>query len=101
MDISILGPGNHFQFHTTNGCYLFGLGSNPIVVMCSIKKRQKRRRKVVSEYGHPWPWRIPELVEEYAVDLRELADRWGVNANLLGDWVRRHGFRTENYQAVR
>lgn len=73
--------------------------------MDSIEERQKRRRQVASDVGHPWPWRVRELVEEHAVerdvDLRELADRWGCGHEVLAEWVRRHGFRTENYRAVR
>jgi hypothetical protein len=73
--------------------------------MASIDRPRTSRREVARKYGHPWPWRIPALVEEYAVDrdvdLRDLADRWGVNAKLLADWVRRHGFRVEQHRAVR
>ena len=73
--------------------------------MPSIHRSRPNRREVSREYGHPWPWQVRELVEEYAVerdvDLRDLADRWGCNGNHLCEWVRRHGYRTENYRAIR
>ena len=68
-------------------------------------RRPKTRHEVPSEYGHPWPWRIESLVEEHAgeadVDLRELAEQWGVSPKLLFDWVRRHGYHVENFRAKR
>ena len=73
--------------------------------MAPIQRPRPSRRDVAREYGHPWPWRVCELVEEYAVeqdvDLRDLADRWGVNSGLMKDWIRRHGFRVEQHRAVR
>lgn len=73
--------------------------------MNSMDPPTKPRREVASEYGHPWPWQSRELVEEYAVeqdvDVRDLADRWGVPYKRLHAWIRRHGFRTEEYRAKR
>lgn len=67
--------------------------------------RKRTRAEVAGEYGHPWPWKIRELVEEHAVernvDIRDLADRWACSPKVLGQWIRRHGFQTENYRAVR
>lgn len=67
----------------------------------------KRRpdHAVAQEYGHPWPWREPELVEQYAVDadvdLRELAADWGISYKQLTHWIREYGFYTEEYRAYR
>lgn len=73
--------------------------------MSSIEPPPRPQREVANEYGRPWPWQSRELVEEHAVerdvDLRDLAERWGTNYTRLGEWIRRHGFRTEDYRAVR
>lgn len=70
-----------------------------------VSEPKRTRSAVAAEYGYPWPWRVRELVEDHAVegdvDLRDLADRWGCSYRLLGRWVRKHGFRTENYRAKR
>lgn len=72
--------------------------------MIAIDPPSKDRSEVGREYGHPWPWLVEELVEEHAVerevDLRDLADRWDCSYKKLGAWVRRHGYRTVDYQAV-
>lgn len=63
------------------------------------------RHEVAKKYGYPWPWRVDQLVEEHAVerdmDLRDLAEEWGVSSKMLFDWVRRHGYRVEDFRAKR
>lgn len=56
--------------------------ANRAVPMTSLVPPQRDRTEVASRYGHPWPWLIEELVEEYAVETdvgrRVLADRRGL-----------------------
>ena len=45
------------------------------------------------------------MVEKYAVerdvDIRDLAHRWACSQKMLAEWIRMHGFRSEDYRAVR
>lgn len=73
--------------------------------MPPTQRHRRDRGEVARQYGHPWPWYERELVVQYAVDrdveLRELAESWGVTPKRLKIWIRRHGFRVEQHRAVR
>lgn len=71
----------------------------------ATSNQRPTRGEVARKYGHPWPWMVQDLVDEYAVErdveLRDLAKRWSCSQKRLETWVRRHGYRVEGGQAAR
>lgn len=60
---------------------------------------QKPRTEVSQEFGHPWPWKVEELLrQEYQRrdgDQRELARAFGCHPRTIGTWLRRYGTSRE------
>lgn len=55
----------------------------------------KSRSEVAREFGHPWPWKVEELLcEEYEKrdgDLGLIGREFNVHPRTVERWVRRYG----------
>lgn len=64
-----------------------------------IMPRRKQRAEVSREYGHPWPWKVEELLrEEYHRldgDFRKIGEAFGCHPRTVGIWVRRYEINLE------
>lgn len=82
------------------GNRLLPAGSSSFVVIGAIDPCETPRAEVATEYGYPWLWHARALVKGYAVerdvDIRELANCWDEPYEQLQEWIRCHGFHTEN-----
>lgn len=55
------------------------------------------RTAVAREYGHPWPWKVEEILrrefERHDGDVRALANAFGCHPRTVDKWIRRYGVR--------
>lgn len=59
--------------------------------------RSPTRTAVAREYGHPWPWKVEEILrrefERHDGDVRALANAFGCHPRTVDKWIRRYGVR--------
>lgn len=63
-------------------------------------KNPRTRSDVRRDYGHPWPWTVPELFREHVLEAdasqKAVARRMATDPDTLRKWRRRHGFEEES-----
>ena len=61
------------------------------------ESRTPTRTAVAREYGHPWPWKVEEILrrefDRHDGDVRALANAFGCHPRTVDKWVRRYGLR--------